>query len=106
MQVETLIDRALVRFHTKRALGNALGVSGERVGDWHRGTRPCPLERQVLLCSLADLDDAATLAHVREAAGLPEKKNLCATVTYALSMVSGAALAAWHFGSLTTMYIM
>ena len=75
MSVQTLIDKAARIIGNRSALSKAISVSPQRVTDWANGHRPCPLEVQVRLCALAQLSDAETLDHLREAAGVPTKKS-------------------------------
>ena len=108
MQVRTLIDKAATVCNGKSQLAAVLGVSPQRVNDWHKSHRPCPIERQVQLCDLAGLPDAVVLDHVRQLAGVLPKKNggwaslpmvLCAFVVSAAAHIEPSRIAAMYIMS-------
>ena len=75
VKVKTLIEKAAAHVGSKAEVSRRMGVRPQRVNDWANGQVTCPLERQVVLCQLAELSESETLDHVREAAGVPTKKS-------------------------------
>lgn len=99
MELKTLIDRAAGNMlRGREGLAEALGVSTKRLADWRYGVRPMPMEKQVVLCDVARLNDEECRAHLREQAGAPAPKLRGVAASIALA-VSGGALAAAIYNS-------